>query len=77
MTFDELFAEHHLTPEERQQLVAHLATLRATATLRAFSLCKCGKPAAVDLCTGCAALALDAALAPRKTGNPYRRTPKK
>ena len=36
MTFDELFAEHRLTPEERQALVLHLATLRALATVRAL-----------------------------------------
>ena len=34
MTFDELFAEHSLTPEERMALVMHLATLRALATVR-------------------------------------------
>ena len=34
MTFDELFAEHRLTPEERMALVLHLATLRALATVR-------------------------------------------
>lgn len=34
MTFDELFAEHSLTPEERMALVMHLATLRAMATMR-------------------------------------------
>ena len=34
MTFDELFAEHSLTPEERMALVLHLATLRALATMR-------------------------------------------
>ena len=34
MTFDELFAEHSLTPEERMALVLHLATLRALATVR-------------------------------------------
>ena len=36
MTFDELFAEHSLTPEERMALVLHLATLRALATVRAL-----------------------------------------
>lgn len=34
MTFDELFAEHNLTPDERMALVLHLATLRAMATVR-------------------------------------------
>ena len=34
MTFDELFAEHNLTPDERMALVLHLATLRALATVR-------------------------------------------
>ena len=34
MTFDELFSEHSLTPEERMALVLHLATLRALATVR-------------------------------------------
>jgi hypothetical protein len=28
MTFDELFAEHHLTPRERELLVHHLAAMR-------------------------------------------------
>ena len=36
MTFDELFAEHDLTPEERAALVAYLASLRMMATLRAL-----------------------------------------
>ena len=36
MTFDELFAEHNLTADERQALVMHLATVRALATLRAL-----------------------------------------
>lgn len=36
MTFDELFAEHRLTPEERTALVMHLATMRALATVRAL-----------------------------------------
>ena len=36
MTFDELFAEHNLTRDERQALVMHLATVRALATLRAL-----------------------------------------
>lgn len=36
MTFDELFAEHNLTPDERQALVMHLATVRALATLSAL-----------------------------------------
>lgn len=34
MTFDELFAEHDLTPDERAALVAYLASLRMMATLR-------------------------------------------
>jgi len=36
MTFDELFADHHLTPEERAALVAYPASLRMLATLRAL-----------------------------------------
>lgn len=36
MTFDEFFEEHHLTPEEREQLVVFLATFRALATLKAL-----------------------------------------
>lgn len=36
MTFDELFAEHNLTADERLALVMHLATVRALATLRAL-----------------------------------------
>lgn len=36
MTFDELFAEHNLTPDERAELVAYLASLRMMATLRAL-----------------------------------------
>ena len=38
MTFDELFAEHNITPEEREALVTHLAMLRATATIKALLL---------------------------------------
>jgi hypothetical protein len=37
MTFDELFAEHNLTPDERTALVAHLAAVRSTATVRALT----------------------------------------
>lgn len=36
MTFDELFKEHQLTPDERTALVAYLASLRMLATLRAL-----------------------------------------
>lgn len=36
MTFDELFAEHRLTADEREALVAYLVMLRAMATLRAL-----------------------------------------
>ena len=36
MTFDELFAQHNLTPDERAALVAYLASLRMLATLRAL-----------------------------------------
>ena len=36
MTFDQLFAEHTLTADERQASVMHLATMRALATLRAL-----------------------------------------
>lgn len=36
MTFDELFAEHSLAPEERKALVLHLATTRALNTVRAL-----------------------------------------
>ena len=36
MTFDELFAEHSLTAAERAALVAHLASMRATATVQAL-----------------------------------------
>ncbi len=36
MTFDELFAEHNLTADERAALVAYLASLRMLATLRAL-----------------------------------------
>lgn len=35
-TFDELFAEHNLTPKERKALVMHLATLRAQKTVEAL-----------------------------------------
>ena len=37
MTFDELFAEHSLTADERAALVAHLASMRAAATVRALT----------------------------------------
>lgn len=36
MTFDELFAHHNLTQDERATLVHYLATLRAMATIRAL-----------------------------------------
>ena len=36
MTFDELFAEHNLTPIERKALVLHLAMLRAQKTIAAL-----------------------------------------
>lgn len=36
MTFDELFAQHSLTANERAELVAYLASLRMLATLRAL-----------------------------------------
>lgn len=36
MTFDELFAEHTLTPLERKALVLHLAMLRAQKTIAAL-----------------------------------------
>ena len=42
-TFDELFAEHNLTPKERKALVMHLATLRAQKTVEAL---QDGPPAA-------------------------------
>lgn len=35
-TFDELFAEHSLTPEERAALVWHLAEFRARKTVQAL-----------------------------------------
>ncbi len=38
-TFDELFAEHNLTPNERKALVMHLATLRAQKTVEALQDC--------------------------------------
>jgi len=38
-TFDELFAEHNLTPKERKALVMHLATLRAQKTVEALQDC--------------------------------------
>lgn len=34
MTFDELFAEHRLTPEERAELVLYLAFFRAVRIMR-------------------------------------------
>ena len=36
MTFDQLFAEHNLTPEEREELIVFLATLRAMNTIKAL-----------------------------------------
>lgn len=36
MTFDELFKDYNLTPDERAALVAYLASLRMMATLRAL-----------------------------------------
>ena len=36
MTFDELFAQHNLTADERAALVAYLASLRMLSTLRAL-----------------------------------------
>ncbi len=35
-TFDEMFAEHNLTPSERRALVMYLATLRAQKTTEAL-----------------------------------------
>ena len=43
-TFDELFAEHNLTPEERKALVMHLATLRAQKTVAALQDCPHAAP---------------------------------
>ena len=43
-TFDELFAEHNLTPEERKALVMHLATLRAHKTVQALQDCPHAAP---------------------------------
>lgn len=37
MTFDDLFAEHNLTADERAALVAHLAFVRSAATVRALT----------------------------------------
>jgi len=39
MTFDELFAEHNLTPAERKALVMYLATMRAQKTVEALLDC--------------------------------------
>ena len=41
MTFDELFAEHNLTADERAALVAYLASLRMLATLRILGPAMC------------------------------------
>ena len=43
-TFDELFAEHNLTPEERKALVMHLATLRAQKTVATLQDCPHAAP---------------------------------
>lgn len=43
-TFDELFAEHNLTPEERKALVMHLATMRAQKTVEALQDCPHAAP---------------------------------
>lgn len=51
MTFDELFAEHDLTAEERATLVAYLASLRMMTTLRALMMPNAqlrGQPARAD-----------------------------
>lgn len=37
MTFDEFFAFHNLTTEERAELVRYLALLRYEATIKALS----------------------------------------
>lgn len=37
-TFDEAFAEHHLTPAERTAMVWHLAAYRARKTVEALLL---------------------------------------
>ena len=37
MTFDELFAEHNLTPDERKSLVVHLASMRAQNTVESLT----------------------------------------
>lgn len=48
MTFDELFKDHNLTPEERASLVNYLAHIRAEATRKALTIgapcAKCGRP---------------------------------
>lgn len=36
VTFDDLFAEHHLTPGERSALVLHLASYRSRRTVEAL-----------------------------------------
>lgn len=36
-SFDEAFKEFNLTPEERQELIFHLAFLRAFKTFKALS----------------------------------------
>lgn len=36
MTFDELFKEHRLTPEEREELIFYLGMLRMTKTVRSL-----------------------------------------
>jgi len=37
MTFEELFAEHNLTADERAALILHLALCRAMATIKALA----------------------------------------
>ena len=36
MTFDQLFADHHLTDGERTELIYHLAAIRARKTIEAL-----------------------------------------
>ena len=66
-TFDELFAEHNLTPEERKALVMHLATLRAQKTVQALQDCPHAAPH--RYCDTCAVSPCPIGLGPNVAGN--------
>lgn len=66
-TFDELFGEHNLTPDERKALVVHLATMRAQKTLEALQDCPHADPH--RYCDTCPVNPCPIGLGPNEKGN--------